>query len=183
MNDDERERLRETLGLSGHEDPDELLERLAPLLRMPAPSCPVAGHLAPVPAPEFPVSEPEHRHVRMGGLEFCFRLRRERGWVFEGAFLAAVGHVVSDLTWRESFRIARAAVLGQFEGGRPSKRCPECGQVFGVDPAGAGPWVWTCGPEHVALSRDGLQTTYGPGYHTTRQVPASEMRVERAPKG
>lgn len=130
-------------------------------------ACPTAEQIAPVGTPELVVDEPEHRHIRVGPLEFCFRCHRARGWIYEGAVTAAVGHVVSAATWGESFRVAREAMVLVLQGKAPNAgrtgRCPECEALFPEPPSGPAPHDWQCGPEHWATSARGDVTIYRPG--------------------
>ncbi len=128
------------------------------------PACPVVrGHLAPVHEPELTVNEPEHRHVRVGGLEFCFRNRRDQGWTYEGGFLVGSRHVVDQPLWTASFAVARDRMVAELTGAtveRRPARCPYCGQLFAGAPVGRPPYEWECAPQHRVRSAEGHLTTY-----------------------
>lgn len=131
-------------------------------------TCPVVQGQAraPVHEAEIVVDQPEHKHARVGGLEFCFRLRAGgRGWVYEGAFAVATAHLLDEGTFRASFSEARAQVTDLLAGTRRVKApraCPECGALFPEGPEGEPPFLWECAPIHAVESRDGFRTTYEP---------------------
>jgi hypothetical protein len=129
-------------------------------------SCPQRGHVAPTPDPAFVLDEPEHKHVRVGAFEYCFRRRVGVGWQAEGGVAVATGHVLTDASYRESARVARAAMSEAVTGAKPAPafvRCPSCEQLFAEAPAGVAPHEWTCAPRHRVVSGDRVQTTYDEG--------------------
>jgi hypothetical protein len=131
--------------------------------------CPHADAIAPVGAAEITLDDLDHKHATVGPLLFCFRCGA-KGWIFAGAVVASLGHVVSAATWAESFRVARDAMTRHLGGLRPEPklaRCPECEQIFPEAPAGKAPHEWLCGPEHYVTSVDGATTRYAPGEPTT----------------
>jgi hypothetical protein len=138
--------------------------------------CPAQPGLVPaVSAPEFVLETPDHMHVRVSPLEFCFRLHAAKGWTFAGGFTdGGPPRVVSEATFRASFATAREAMVGRLAGWEPDAApvpCPECGQLFYAPYHGKGPWRWDCGPEHTVVSADGwrvhfdgsVKTLYPPG--------------------
>jgi hypothetical protein len=137
--------------------------------------CPGPEQIAPLYAPELIGLGPEHTHVCVGPLLFCFRAHRACGWRLEGAVVAALGAVVTVATWGESFRIAYEALERLASGQRATQaiaRCPECGELFADFPIGAAPYEWSCGPVHLVKSADGALTQYTAGEPTETQWPA-----------
>jgi hypothetical protein len=141
--------------------------------------CPSPEALPPIDDPVLTLEEPGHRHVDVGALRFCFRDVRQKGWTFQGTIIAATGHVVTENTWRESFALARDAMVRTMAGLAPAakeSRCPECGQIFAESPKFPGPFQWVCGPEHWVLSEDEESATLFVAGHPAQHFGPGEPR-------
>jgi hypothetical protein len=119
-----------------------------------------------MPAAEIVSDQPDHKHLQIGPLQFCYRNQRDKGWRYEGATVTEVGHVVTAATWGEAFVIAREAmeriVVGAPPVG-PGSRCPDCSETFAEAPIGPPPHEWICGPVHQAWSSAGDVTQWTAG--------------------
>lgn len=116
--------------------------------------------------PEVVLDSPEHRHLRLGGLEFCFKRRRDT-WQLAGCFTHGAGYRVTPALVQHGTRTATEAMAHYAQGiasptGAKPFRCPECNQFFPVGPEGKAPITWVCGPVHNACSADGWVTAYEP---------------------
>lgn len=118
------------------------------------------------------LEEPEHIHVRVGPLLYCFRHvtgagQVPAGWAFIGARIMQLGAVVTEESLAAMHRAALAMVVGRTAKPAPAAPaepvCPECKQRFAQPPAGPAPHEWFCGPEHGVTAANGDVTIYTPG--------------------